>query len=99
MTEVLAELSYDPQAGRGDPLRLQAVLKLDLYQIGEILNAPRDQDGKLIRAAQPAEVALTDEERFYRHWRLRRLPEWAIARKWQEEQAKGAEGGESTDGF
>jgi hypothetical protein len=89
MTQMLAELCYDPDTGRGDPVKLQAALKLTFYQIRHILCAPRDQEGKLI--VETKTEGPTAEETFTQSWLRRGLPRWRIARKWQETLEAGQE--------
>lgn len=97
MTEMLAEVCYDPDTGRGDPVKLKTALKLTFYQIRNILCAPRTKEGKLIIAPKGDECQISAEEEFTRSWLLRCLPRWRIAQKWQEELAKAAEVNDGND--
>jgi hypothetical protein len=85
ITQVLAELCYDSQSGRGCPLKLQAALKMTPYQVVHILNAERDRDGKLVIDQSKQGPVMTVEERFTWAWVLRCLPRWLIVRKWREQ--------------
>jgi hypothetical protein len=53
------------------------------YQISQILNAPRDRDGRL-EVEKKCDTMQTEEERFTWSWVLRCLPRWLIAKKWGE---------------
>jgi hypothetical protein len=73
--------------GKGCPLKLQAALKLTPYQITNILNAERDQEGKLILEPVSQAPQRTPEERFTWSWVMRCLPRWLIAKMWREQNA------------
>jgi hypothetical protein len=79
---MLAEICYDPNTGRGDPVKLQAAVKLTFYQIRAILYADRDRQGKLILSPR-ADAGPTPEETFTQTWLRRGLPRWRIERKWR----------------